>query len=189
MTGIASAMRPLSRDCDAVTVPNGEKVTLNEGDKVRVVQELGGSFTVKTDYGNLMRVDGMDADALGRELPKELADRIARDEERAKGPFSIDYVEEALHEVYDPEIPVSIVDLGLVYRVDEVMLDDGKRRIEIDMTMTSPGCGMGDVLTADAKKATEAVPGVDEAEVKMVFTPPWGAHRMTDAVKLQLGLL
>ena len=70
MSGIASAMRPLSRDCDAVTVPNGEKVVLSEGDKVRVVQELGGSFTVKTDYGNLMRVDGMDADALGRELPK-----------------------------------------------------------------------------------------------------------------------
>ena len=189
MSGIASAMRPLSRDCDAVTVPNGEKVVLSEGDKVRVVQELGGSFTVKTDYGNLMRIDGMDADALGRELPEELAAKIARDAERAKGPFSMEYVEEALQEVYDPEIPVSIVELGLVYRVEEVILDDGRRRIEIDMTMTAPGCGMGDVLTGDAKKATEAVPGVDEAEVQLVFSPPWGAHMMSDAVKLELGLL
>ena len=186
---IASAMRPLSRDCDAVTVPNGEPVVLKEGEQVRVVQELGGSFTVKTDYGNLMRVAGIDADALGRELPQEVAAKIQRDAERAAGPFSIDYVEEALGEVYDPEIPVSIVELGLVYRIDEVMLNDGRRRIEVDMTMTSPGCGMGDVLTADAKKATEAVPGVDEVEVNLVFTPPWGAHRMTDAVKLQLGLL
>ena len=101
----------------------------------------------------------------------------------------MDYVAEALEEVYDPEIPVSIVELGLVYRTEEVMLDDGRRRIEIDMTMTAPGCGMGDVLTADAKRAAEAVPGVDEAEVQMVFSPPWGAHMMSDAVKLQLGLL
>lgn len=186
---IQSAMRPLPRDIDAITVPNGKKVTLKEGEKVRVVQELGGSFTVKTDYGNLMRIDGMDADALGRELPEELAAKIARDAERAKGSFSMDYVSEALEEVYDPEIPVSIVELGLVYRTEEVMLDDGRRRIEIDMTMTAPGCGMGDVLTADAKRAAEAVPGVDEAEVQMVFSPPWGAHMMSDAVKLQLGLL
>ena len=125
----------------------------------------------------------------GENRPEELAAKIARDAERAKGSFSMDYVSEALEEVYDPEIPVSIVELGLVYRTEEVMLDDGRRRIEIDMTMTAPGCGMGDVLTADAKRAAEAVPGVDEAEVQMVFSPPWGAHMMSDAVKLQLGLL
>ena len=186
---IQSAMRALPRDVDAITVPNGEKVTLKEGEKVRVVQELGGSFTVKTDYGNLMRIDGMDADALGRELPEELAAKIARDAERAKGPFSMDYVSEALEEVYDPEIPVSIVELGLVYRCDEIKRPDGTRRIEIDMSMTAPGCGMGDVLSADAERAVSLVPGVDEVEVTLVWEPRWTVHHMSEATRLELGLL
>ena len=186
---IQSAMRPLPRDIDAITVPNGEKVTLKEGEKVRVVQELGGSFTVKTDYGNLMRIDGMDADALGRELPEELAAKIARDAERAKGSFSMDYVSDALEEVYDPEIPVSIVELGLIYRCEEVPCPDGTRRIEIDMSMTAPGCGMGDVLRADALRAVQAVPGVDEVDVTLVWDPPWTIQRMSEAARLQLGML
>ena len=173
----------LTRDCTATTVPRGERVALTAGGLVEIVQRLGGSITVRTEMGSLLRIDGADADALGLEA---LADATATTE---SGPFDIRHVTDALQGIYDPEIPVSIVELGLVYRTEEVMLDDGRRRIEIDMTMTAPGCGMGDVLTADAKRAAEAVPGVDEAEVQMVFSPPWGAHMMSDAVKLQLGLL
>jgi metal-sulfur cluster biosynthetic enzyme len=91
--------------------------------------------------------------------------------------------------VYDPEIPVSIVDLGLVYRCDERLDDDGTRRIEIDMSMTAPGCGMGDILRADAARAVLAVPGVDDVEVELVWDPPWTIHRMSEAARLELGLL
>jgi metal-sulfur cluster biosynthetic enzyme len=103
--------------------------------------------------------------------------------------FSMDKVTEALGTVYDPEIPISIVELGLVYRCDEVELPDGRRRIEIDMTMTAPGCGMGDVLRADAMRAVSAVPGVDEVEVTVVWEPPWSMDRISEEARLELGLL
>lgn len=173
----------LTRDCTATTVPRGEQVALTAGGLVEIVQRLGGSITVRTEMGSLLRLDGADADVLGLEVVNDVSAGTAT------GGFELTRVTDALQGIYDPEIPVSIVELGLVYRTEEVMLDDGRRRIEIDMTMTAPGCGMGDVLTADAKRAAEAVPGVDEAEVQMVFSPPWGAHMMSDAVKLQLGLL
>lgn len=177
----------LTRDCDAITVPHGERVALTAGGEVEVVQRLGGSITVRTRLGTLLRIDGDDADALGLEPGiTESAVRIASD---VSGPYSIDEVHRALRGVYDPEIPVNIVDLGLVYRCEERMLDDGRRIIEIDMTMTAPGCGMGDVIQADAARAVQAVPGVDEVDVRLVWDPPWTLARMPEATRLELGLL
>jgi metal-sulfur cluster biosynthetic enzyme len=98
-------------------------------------------------------------------------------------------VVDALQNVYDPEIPVSVVELGLIYRCDEELLADGSRLISIDMSMTAPGCGMGDVLRADAERVVRMVPGVDDVEVTLVWDPPWNLSRMSEAVRLQLGLL
>jgi probable FeS assembly SUF system protein SufT len=172
----------LTRDCTATTVPYGERVALTGGGEVQIVQQLGSSITVRTEYGPLLRIDGVDADALGLDTPPGTVPG-------ADGPFDMRHVTDALQGVYDPEIPVSIVELGLVYRCDEVHLPDGTRRIEIDMTMTAPGCGMGDVLRADTTRAVEALPGVDEVEVTLVWNPPWTVHRMSEAARLQLGLL
>lgn len=173
----------LRRDCMATTVPAGELVLLSEGGEVEVVQRLGGSITVRTEVGLLLRIDGADGDALGLDPVEE---EVAPE---ADGPFEMARVIEALDQVYDPEIPVSIVELGLVYRCEEVPGPLDTRRIEIDMSMTAPGCGMGDVLRRDATRAVLAVPGVDEAEVNLVWDPPWTIHRMSEAARLQLGLL
>ncbi len=173
----------LRRDCMATTVPRGELVLLSEGGEVEIVQQLGGSITVRTELGSLLRIDGADADALGLAVASE------DDPDGDAGPFDMERVLEALGQVYDPEIPVSIVELGLVYRCEELPGPLDTRRIEIDMSMTAPGCGMGDVLRADAARAVLAVPGVDDVEVNLVWDPPWTIHRMSEASRLQLGLL
>ena len=172
----------LRRDCSATTVPHGEPVALSAGGLVQLVQRRGGSITVRTELGTLLRIDADDADALGLE-PSERNVTISN-----AGPFDMAQVTAALSTVYDPEIPVSIVDLGLVYRCEEIVKDDGTRRIEIDMSMTAPGCGMGDVLCADAQRVVERIPTVDHVEVNLVFDPPWGVGRMSDATRLELGL-
>lgn len=172
----------LRRDCAAITVPQGEPIQLSAGDVVRVVAARGGSFTVATEMGTLLRIDGEDADALGRE-PAERAVSLV-----GNGPFAMEQVTDALRSVYDPEIPVSIVDLGLIYRCEEVTTDEGGRRIEIDMTMTSPGCGMGDVLRDDALRVVDTIPGVDEVDVHVVFDPPWSLDRISEETRLELGL-
>lgn len=172
----------LSRACAATTVPYGEQVTLDAGGLVEIVQRLGASITVRTQMGSLLRIDGADADALG-------LDPIGVGHRAADGPFEIHQVVDALQQIFDPEIPVSIVELGLVYRCDEIIEADGSRRIEIDMTMTAPGCGMGDVLRADALRAVQAIPDVDDVDVQIVFDPPWNIGRMSEAARLQLGLM
>jgi probable FeS assembly SUF system protein SufT len=173
----------LARDCTATTVPAGQYVLLSEGGEVEIVQQLGGSITVRTEMGSLLRIAEEDADALG------LAPAADGDEGEPDGPFEMDHVLAALGQVYDPEIPVSIVELGLVYRCEERPGPFETRRIEIDMSMTAPGCGMGDVLRGDAARAVLAVPGVDDVEVNLVWDPPWSVHRMSEAARLQLGLL
>lgn len=172
----------LTRACAATTVPYGEQVTLDAGGLVEIVQRLGASITVRTEMGSLLRIAGTDADAVG-------LDPVGLSHGAADGPFELDRVIDALQQIYDPEIPVSIVELGLVYRCEELLSPEGTRRIEIDMSMTAPGCGMGDVLCADALRAVEAIPGVDEVEVTLVFDPPWNIGRMSEAARLQLGLL
>jgi probable FeS assembly SUF system protein SufT len=171
----------LTRDCMATTIPAGEWTLLREGTELQVAQQLGGSITVRTGRGLLLRIEADDADALGLE-PTEDATASA-------GPFDMERVLDALRQVYDPEIPVSIVELGLVYRCEEVAGPLGMRRIEIDMSMTAPGCGMGDILRGDATRAVLGVPGVDDVEVNLVWDPPWTIHRMSEEARLQLGLL
>jgi probable FeS assembly SUF system protein SufT len=172
----------LTRDCAATTVPYGEQVTLDAGGLVEVVQRLGASITVRTEMGSLLRIDSIDADALG-------LDGVDVEIGPATGPFEIGHVIGALQNIYDPEIPVSIVELGLIYRCDEVRRPDGTRLIEIDMSMTAPGCGMGDILRADALRAVQAIPGVDDVDVTLVWDPPWNIGRMSEAARLQLGML
>ena len=182
MTGRWSPL-VLRRGCMATTVPAGQVVLLDEGGEVEIVQQLGGSITVRTELGSLLRIDAADADALGLE-------RSEVEESRdGSGPFDMRRVLDALDQVYDPEIPVSIVELGLVYRCEEMAGPLGTRRIEIDMSMTAPGCGMGDVLRAEAARAVLAVPGVDDVDVELVWDPPWTIHRMSEAARLELGLL
>jgi probable FeS assembly SUF system protein SufT len=157
-------------------------VTLDEGSHVEVVQRLGASITVRTGMGSLLRIDGADADALGLEpVTAAMAATTTA--------FQIGHVIDALQTVFDPEIPVSIVELGLVYRCEEIVQKDGTRRVEIDMSMTAPGCGMGDVLRTDALRAVRAVPGVDDVDVTLVWDPPWNMGRMSEAARLQLGML
>jgi probable FeS assembly SUF system protein SufT len=174
----------LLRDCVATTVPAGQVVLLSEGGELAIVQQLGGSITVRTELGTLLRLDAADSDALGLD-PPDTEEGPAADE----GPFDMGRVLGALDHVYDPEIPVSILELGLVYRCEEFPGLFGTRRIEIDMSMTAPGCGMGEVLRADAARAILGVPGVDDVEVNLVWDPPWTMDRMSDAARLQLGLL
>lgn len=147
----------LRRNCTATTVPAGQVVLLNEGGEVEIVQQLGGSVTVRTELGSLLRIDAADSDALGLE-------RAGTEPPSDDEPFEMQRVLDALDQVYDPEIPISILELGLVYRCEDIPGSHSTHRIEIDMSMTAPGCGMGDVLRAEAGRAVLAVPGVDDVE-------------------------
>lgn len=182
MTPTRSEPRSLTRDCPAILIPSGQPVTLPEGSSVVVVQTLGGSFTVQTERGWLARIGDGDADALGIEA-------VVSPEVRPGGPASFDpeAVIEELRGVYDPEIPVNVVDLGLIYACEAHETPAGQR-VEIKMSMTAPGCGMGDVLKADAEARVRTVPGVAEVDVELVWDPPWSMDRMSDAARLQLGL-
>ena len=171
----------LTRDCEATLIPGGQKMTLSQGDSVVVTQALGGSFTVSTMSGYLARIDAIDADALG--LDGEPAEPVET------GPFELQRVIETLKTVFDPEIPVNVVDLGLIYVCEAHPLAAGGHRVEIKMSMTAPGCGMGDVLKEDACTKVRAVPGVTEVDCEIVWDPPWDASRMSEAAQLQLGML
>ncbi len=158
-------------------------MVLPAGSLVEVYQTLGGSITVVTPRG-LARIDGADADALGMEGV------FAGDTEPgAGGEFSMDAVFDAMRTVYDPEIPINIVDLGLVYRCDEVIHPDGRRVIDIDMSMTAPGCGMGDILKADVERVVGQLPGISAVDVNLVFDPPWSFARLSEEARLELGLM
>ena len=172
----------LTRDCEATLIPGGQKMPLSQGDSVVLTQALGGSFTVRTDRGYLVRIAAQDADALG--LEGEPAD----EEPVATGPFELQQVIETLKTVFDPEIPVNVVDLGLVYVCEGHPLADGGHRVEIKMSMTAPGCGMGDVLKRDARTKVQALAGVTEVDIEIVWEPPWDNSRMSEAAKLQLGM-
>jgi probable FeS assembly SUF system protein SufT len=173
----------LKRDCEATLIPRGEMLTLWKGDAVVVTQALGGSFTIRTESGYLARVAALDADALGLEgTPEEAAPMEA-------GPFTLEKVLEKLKTVFDPEIPVNVVELGLIYACEAYPLADGGHRVEIKMSMTAPGCGMGDVLKADACRKVQGVAGVTAVDIEIVWEPAWDQSRMSEAAQLQLGLL
>ena len=172
----------LEQDCQATLIPGGDKVTLRRGESVVVTQALGGSFTVQTEQGYLARIGAQDAEALG-------LGGIEDDEVPVNsGPFELQHVIEQLKTVFDPEIPINVVDLGLIYACDALPLADGSHRVEIKMSMTAPGCGMGDVLREDALARVRAVPGVSDVDVELVWDPPWDPSRMSDAARLQLGM-
>jgi probable FeS assembly SUF system protein SufT len=177
----------LTRDCEVTMIPSGERVKVPAGTEVRVLQTLGGNVTVQGDYGQLMRIDERDVDALGEEYAarqpeKEEPARAAED-----GAFDEERVWEQLRTVYDPEIPVNIVELGLVYTCQATPLPEGGHRVRIEMTVTAPGCGMGPVLVEDVRRKVREVPGVKEADVELVWEPPWDQSRMSDVARLQLG--
>jgi probable FeS assembly SUF system protein SufT len=165
----------LARDVAVIQIPSGVPMTLKAGRPVTITQALGGAYTVLTEDGYMVRVNGPDADAIGK--PKTEAPAVVGGDIKAA-------VWEQLKTVYDPEIPVNIVDLGLVYECD---VNAGK--VSVKMSMTAPGCGMGDVLKADAEQKLRSVPGVTETAVEIVWEPPWDQSRMSEAAKLQLGML
>src|SRR6266849_5867142 len=170
----------LTRDCEATQIPSGSKVVLTAGTGVTITQALGGQFTVTTDDGAFLRIADKDADALG-ERP------AAVQAPASEGAFDEQRVWEQLRTVFDPEIPVNLVDLGLIYHCQAVPLPEGGHRVEIKMSMTAPGCGMGDVLKEDVRRKVQSVPGVRGVDVEVVWDPPWDASRMSDAARLQLG--
>jgi probable FeS assembly SUF system protein SufT len=173
----------LSRETDVVEVPSGINNKLPAGTVVRVMQNLGTTYTVYSDYGLMYRVDAKDADALG--LSNAPAAPEASSESET---FSEKMVWDQLKTVYDPEIPVNIADLGLIYSCQVKPLDQGAHRIDIEMTLTAPGCGMGNVLKSDVETKLAKLPTVREVHVEVVLDPPWGPARMSEAAKLQLGL-
>ncbi|HSC47361.1 MAG TPA: putative Fe-S cluster assembly protein SufT [Gammaproteobacteria bacterium] len=172
----------LSRACEAVMIPAGTHVVIPEGTEVNVAQSLGGSFTVYVD-GNLLRIAGKDADALGLDAPE--APKLPED------PSDADVeklVWEQMKTCYDPEIPINIVDLGLVYECKLADGEAGKKRVDVKMTLTAPGCGMGGILVQDVKEKLESIPLVQAANVELVFDPPWSREMMSEEAKLQTGM-
>lgn len=173
----------LTRDVIGILIPAGTKVELPEGGKAQITQALGGSYTVMVE-GHLFRIDGKDADALGKESTQApTVSDDASDEEIEKAVWA------QMRTCYDPEIPVDIVELGLIYECKLEPLADNNRKAVIEMTLTAPGCGMGDILVNDVKSKVLQVPRVTEAEVNMVFDPPWTKDMMSEAAQLQVGFM
>ncbi len=172
-----------AREIEAKEIPSGMRITIPEGTLLTLTQSLGGSFTVLTPYGYMARVEGKDADAIGEEP-------VSLDAEAAAGKSAEELCWDQLRTCFDPEIPVNIVDLGLVYKCAVTDLPDGAgQKVEVRFTLTAPGCGMGDVLREDIQSKLLAVPGIKEADVQVLFDPPWNMSMMSDAAKLQLGML
>lgn len=170
----------LSRACDVIEIPSGVRNILPAGTRVRISQFLGSGYTVVTDTGYMCRIDGTNADALGLTPPPE--EKIA-----PEAAFSDDMVWEQLKTVYDPEIPVNIVALGLIYSCEIKSHEQGGKKIDVKMSMTAPGCGMGDVLKAEVEGKLSRLPEVKAVNVQVVFDPPWHPGLMSEAAKLQLG--
>jgi metal-sulfur cluster biosynthetic enzyme len=191
----------LTRTTEVIEIPSGRVSTLPENISVRIMQSRGDSYTVWTDYGQMYRIDGKDADALG--LQTHDGSSVAEQ----PGEFNEQMVWDILKSVYDPEIPVNIVDLGLIYsckitptangdqpattlspdNTGEAATQSQDKRIDIEMSMTAPGCGMGGVLKADVESRLSRLPSVKQVHVEVVLDPPWDQSRMSEAARLQLG--
>jgi probable FeS assembly SUF system protein SufT len=175
----------LSRSAEAVMIPSGEKVLVPEGARATITQSLGGSYTLITERGLMVRISGKEVEAIGKP-PQIVPGADTPGEEVAPAKLE-EMVWDQLKTCYDPEIPVNIVDLGLVYPC-ELQEDEGLKDVKIKMTLTAPGCGMGPVLASDVKSKVEALPGVKQADVEVVFDPMWDRSMMSEAAKLQLGM-
>ena len=174
----------LKREVEATQIPSGYKVMLPQGMRVQITQSLGGHFTVMTDMGHLVRIADVDGDALGAEVVQQAQEAEAA---RVEGPFELEKVMDELKTVYDPEIPVNIVDLGLIYECQANPMETGGHKVEIKMSMTAPGCGMGDIIREDVRRKVTLLPGVAEVQVDLVWDPPWDQSRMSEVARLQLG--
>ena len=177
--------RTLTRDCPAVQIPAGNTIVLHAGDTVFITQSLGGSYTVATEMG-LARVSAQNADALGLEVASP-SDSPAPAHTGA--PIDEKRIWDQLKTCYDPEIPVNIVDLGLIYDCQITPRNGDGALVTVKMTLTAPGCGMGPVLAQEAKAKIEALPGVEEASVELVWDPPWNQAMISEAGKMQLGII
>ncbi len=177
----------LSRDVEAIQIPSGNKTTLPAGTPGVVTQTLGGSYTVAT-YQGLARVAEKDLDALGLAKPEAPADADGKSSEPA-GPIDEKAVWDQLRQCYDPEIPVNIVDLGLVYDCQLTQNSDGGAKVEVKMTLTAPGCGMGPAIAHDAQSKILSIDGVDEADVQLVWDPPWNQNMISEAGRMKLGMI
>ena len=173
----------LERDVSAIIIPAGDKLLLRQGTSGFITQALGGSFTVYVE-GNLFQIAGIDADALGKEPtpPPAVPDNPTDADIEA-------VIWNQLRTCYDPEIPVNIVDLGLIYRCQVTPLGNGERSVDVDMTLTAPGCGMGEILVQDAQDKIAIIPTVADVQVQLVFDPPWNQAMMSDEARLQTGLM
>ena len=176
----------VQRDVDAILIPAGTPITLREGSIVFVTQALGGNYTVNIN-GNLAQVSAMNADALGFEAQE--SPLTGRETATADGEVDETQVWDMLRTCYDPEIPINMVDLGLIYDCTITPLEDGGNRVDILMTLTAPGCGMGDFLAEDVRQKVAMVPNVTQVNVELTFDPPWNADMMTEAARLETGLL
>jgi probable FeS assembly SUF system protein SufT len=174
--------RTLSRDVEVAAIPYGDRLTLTAGTNVFLTQALGGSYTAMTDHGYLVRIEGKDADAIGETPTAPIT------AEAVAGRSTKELAWEQLRSCFDPEIPVNIVDLGLVYKCETEPVDGGEK-VKVEFTLTAPGCGMGDFLRQDVEQKLLALPGVKEAEVQVVLDPAWDQSMMSDAARLQLGLM
>ena len=184
---VSNEPKTLTRDVEASIVPVGTKVTLQKGGLAYLMQSLGGTYTVIVN-GNMFRIDGKDADALGLEIQAKPAAATG-------APVTQEGIEkqvwDALKTCYDPEIPVNIVDLGLIYDCVIAPLAEGSSayRVDVKMTLTAPGCGMGPMIAQDAQNKILSIEAVDEANVEVVWDPPWNQAMLSEAAKLQLGLM
>lgn len=175
--------RELTRDVQATLIPHGDPYTLDKGAKVTITHRLGGNFTVMTLNG-MYRISAADADSLGEDdsqAPEDDSDDVE--------PADEDSIRDALRSVFDPEIPVNVVDLGLIYKINIDEEEEGKRVANIDMTLTAPGCGMGPVIAEDCKGKVIKLSGIDEANVEIVWDPPWTQDLISETGKMELGLI
>lgn len=168
----------LTRECKARRVPNGDLVIIPKDEFVNINQDLGGNYTV-TWQGNMLRIDGTDADALGR-TPQTLDFPTPQD-----GRIHYEHVLQALETIYDPEIPINLLSLGLIYNVQ---IDQDAQTVNIDMTLTAPGCGMGPVLVGDVEYRLAMVPNVKKVNVRLIFDPPWSREMMSEEAQLEAGV-
>lgn len=180
----SSEPKTLTRDVEAAIIPVGDRVTLQKGEQATITQSLGGSYTVIVN-GNMFRIEGKDADALGLEVASKPTSTGA--------PITQENLEKEiwnqLRSCYDPEIPVNIVDLGLIYDCHLTPLSGSSFKADVKMTLTAPGCGMGPMLAQDVQNKLLSLESVDDVNVELVWDPPWNQGMMTEAAKLQLGLL
>ncbi len=173
----------LQRDCEVISVPYGERKTLKQGTEVQIMQAMGGSHTVYTHEG-MFRISGNNSDAIGKEIqaPPSIPSNISDEEFESK-------IWEQMKTVYDPEIPINVVDLGLIYSCAIHKNDSEKYTVAVEMTLTAPGCGMADVLVEDIKERIELLPRIDAVNVELVLDPPWSMEMMSEAARLEAGLI